>query len=231
MTAAISQLHLFEQNHWEGHVQKPVWRHRIAQQLITKGSVLDVGGGDGLLLSCLGSNPKITRSVLLDVSPEAIRKAKEKGLEAQEFDLAKPLPFPDRSFDVACALDTLEHLYQPVHTLREMGRVAKSVVITVPNFHYWKGRLHMLIGRVPFQSKPQRGHVHWFNYPILCRVVAQAGLKIDELHCEGFVRLGPIGRTLARWFPNMFAISFAVKLSPAPGTSHRESDGVPASHS
>jgi len=95
---------------------------------------------------------------LLDVSPVAVNKARQTGLEARVFDITKPFPFPDNTFGTACALDVLEHLYDPGATPKEMARVARWVVFVVPNFHYWKDRAKMLIGQVPFQSKPKRGY-------------------------------------------------------------------------
>jgi len=124
----------------------------------------------------------------------------------------KSFPFPDNTFGTACALDVLEHLYDPLSVLREMARVARWVVIVVPNFHYWKDRACMLIGKVPFQCKPKRGHVHWFNYRILQEIVAQAGLEVDAFVPGGFRRFGPVGDWLARWHPNLFAHSFAMRL-------------------
>ena len=213
MTAhTITQLHAFEDEHWSRGDQKLAWRHRIAQELVEGGTVLDVGGGDGLFLSLLSKRPDVTKTKLLDYSPRAVEKARAKGIDAIEFDLAQPLPFADNSFDVACALDTLEHLYHPAKTLREMGRVARSVVITVPNFHYLMGRFDMAIGRIPFQCRPRRGHVHWFNIPVLRGVVADAGLVVESLKTEGFQRVGPVGGLLARVHPNLFAISLAVRL-------------------
>ncbi len=133
------------------------WRHKLALELVLEEPVLDVGGGDGLFLSLLRERRGFTRLSLLDVSPVAVEKARRKGLKAQVVDIAGSFPFPDDSFGTACALDVLEHLYDPVATLKEMARVARQVVLVVPNFHYWKDRLKMLMGQVPFQCKPKRG--------------------------------------------------------------------------
>jgi len=171
-----------------------------------------LGGGDGLFLSLLRERQGFTRLSLLDVSPVAVEKARRKGLKAQVVDIAGSFPFPDNSFGTACALDVLEHLYDPVATLQEMARVAQSVVLVVPNFHYWKDRFKMLMGQVPFQCKPKRGHVHWFNHSTLQIMLAEQGLQIETIVCGGFVRLGPVGDWLAHWRRNLFAHSFAVRV-------------------
>ena len=207
-----SGLQVFEDRRWSDRNQELEWRHELALELVLEEPILDVGGGDGLFLSLLREQRGFTRLSLLDVSPVAVEKARSKGLEAQVVDITKPFPFPDRSFGTACALDVLEHLYDPGATLKEMARVAEWVVFVVPNFHYWKDRFKMLIGQVPFQCKPKRGHVHWFNHSNLQAMLAEHGLQIDSFVCGGFVRLGPVGGWLARWHSNLFAHSFALRV-------------------
>jgi ubiquinone/menaquinone biosynthesis C-methylase UbiE len=206
-----SQVQAFEDQRWAEHDQVPVWRHEAALQLVLEEPVLDVAGGDGLFLSLLQKIPRFSHLTLMDLSPVGVEKARSKGLEATIADITQPFPFDDDSFGTACALDVLEHLYDPLPTLKEMGRVAKSVVLVVPNFHYWKGRLQMLLGQVPFQCKPQRGHIHWFNYMIFTDLITQAGLEVEAVILGGIRRLGPIGNCLARCHPNLFADSFAVR--------------------
>jgi methionine biosynthesis protein MetW len=206
------QVQAFEDRRWGERDQKMVWRHEAALQLVEDEPLLDVGGGDGLFLTLARERKGFTRLTLLDISSVAVEKARQKGLDAQVTDITKPFPFPDNSFSTACALDVLEHLYDPLPMLKEMARVARQVVVVVPNFHYWKGRAHMLIGKVPFQCKPKRGHVYWFNYAILQDMVIGAGLQIDTVVFGGFRRLRPVGEWLVRWHPSLFAHSFAVRL-------------------
>jgi SAM-dependent methyltransferase len=210
-----SQLQAFEDRRWDGQDQNLVWRHEVALKLVTAEPVLDVAGGDGLLLSLLRERKGFSRLNLLDISPVAVEKARCKSLEADVADITKPLPFPDNTFGTACALDVLEHLYDPLPTVREMARVARWVVLVVPNFHYWKDRAQMLLGQVPFQCKPRRGHVHWFNYIMLQELTANGELGVDTLIFGGFRRYGPVGHWLARWHPNLFAHSFAARLRKA----------------
>jgi methionine biosynthesis protein MetW len=208
-------LQAFEDRRWRERDQQIVWRHQAALELIRDEPVLDVAGGDGLLLSLLRERKGFDSLTLLDISPVAVEKAKRKGLDAQVSDITKPFPFEDNTFGTACALDVLEHLYDPLPTLQEMARVARRAVVIVPNFHYWKDRLQMLIGQVPFQCRPQRGHVHWFNYAMFGRLMTQGGLEIDALRFGGIRRLGPLGNWLARCQPNLFAYSFAARVKKA----------------
>jgi methionine biosynthesis protein MetW len=200
----------FANTRWlSGKDQELVWRHRAALDLVEEEPVLDLGGGDGLFLSLLRERG-FQNMKLLDVSPIAVRKAREKGLEAEVVDITEPLPFEDKSFGTVVALDVLEHLFDPLSLLMEMARVSRTIVVVVPNFQYWKERTRMLLGKVPLQCRP--GHVYWFNYSVLEDMVKDAGLSIDSALFGGFLRLGPIGGWLAGLRPNLFAYAVAVRL-------------------
>lgn len=209
----FSQVRAIEDRRWSRGDQSLVWRHEAALKLVTDEPVLDVGGGDGLFLSLLRERKNFTQLSLLDISPVAVEKARRKDLKARVADLTQPFPFADNTFETACALDVLEHLYDPLTALKEMGRIAKQVVAVVPNFNFIKERLQVSLGKVPFQCKPQRGgHVYWFNYQILKTLVTEAGLEIDVTSFGSFRRFGSLSNWLAKGNPNLFAYSFAVRL-------------------
>jgi hypothetical protein len=95
-----------------------------------------------------------------------------------------------------------------------MARVGRELVIVVPNFHHWRARAQMLAGVTPFQSRPERGHVHWFNPSVLRALVREAGLVVDAELLQSTRRLGPVGDALARARPSLFAGSVAVRARP-----------------
>jgi methionine biosynthesis protein MetW len=201
----------FEDQRWSGDDQTSVWRHRVALELVRADPVLDVGGGDGLLLTMLRDRGHEDLR-LVDISPVAVEKALRAGFEAEVGDLLQGLPFERDSFGTACALDVLEHLLEPLPALRELARVGRAVVIAVPNFSHLKSRLTMITGRVPFQSKPARGHSYWMNERVLSALIDEAGLHVEAWRNEPSTRLRGMGRWLADRFPNLFAVSFAVRL-------------------
>jgi ubiquinone/menaquinone biosynthesis C-methylase UbiE len=208
-----SQVQAFEDGRWREQDQVPVWRHEAALTLVTEEPVLDVAGGDGLFLSLLRERRGFEQLTLIDLSPVGVEKASRKGLKAEVVDITQDFPFADNTFRTACALDVLEHLYDPLPTFQEMARVARSLVIVVPNFHYWKDRTQMLFGQVPFECRPTRGHVYWFNYFIMMKMISLVGLKVEATVVSGMKRLRPIGDWLAQRHPNLFADSFAVRLA------------------
>lgn len=203
-------LQRFEDARWEAAEQVPVWRHWAAVQLVRCEPVLDVGGGDGLLLRMLRERG-FKELMLVDLSPVAVERAKEAGFRAVVHDISEGLPFSNGTFGTATLCDVLEHVYDPAGLLREAARVASEVVVVVPNFHYWRDRAQMLVGRVPFQCKPRRGHVHWFNEQLLEEILSGAGLRENARLVGGFTRFGPIGGALARMRPRLFGTAFAVR--------------------
>lgn len=212
----MSQTTVFENERWEKGLQNEEYRHRQAIGMISGASVLDLGCGDGLFLS-LVSNPAI-KKFGIDISPVAISHLKQRGLDGKAYDFAEnDLPFPDQSFDSVTALDVLEHLYFPERVLREALRVSKEcVIIGVPNFSSLPARLSVLIGKVPENNRPKKGHCFWFNLDVLRRIVDESGGEITLLCANTFWEsrpvLAPFMRVLVKWFPALFALSFVVMI-------------------
>lgn len=111
---------------------------------------LDVGCGDA---STIGrwSRERGLAYTGVDVSAEAVRRAREKGFEAHVLEQSSQLPFDDGRFDVAVCLEVLEHLFEPQLTVAEVLRVLRPggvLVATAPNAAYWRRRLDLLaLGR------------------------------------------------------------------------------------
>lgn len=206
----------FENRRWREGDQKLVFRHEQAIQLVEGSRVLDIGCGDGLFLGMI--KEKGLSGFGIDFSEEGVKKCKEKGLDARVTDPTQgKLPFADSEFDSVTLLDILEHLYAPEELLHEAARLSKrNIIISVPNFSSFPARLQVLFGKVPENNKPNKGHVYWFNYENLTKMIASEGLRIAELRVNTFfenvVALGFIMRFLANAFPSVFALSFIVKI-------------------
>jgi methionine biosynthesis protein MetW len=206
----------FENNRWTNEDQKLCFRHRAALDLVRSGTVLDLGCGDGLLLSLF--KEKGVSGAGLDISEKGVAKAKAKGLDVMVCDFSAKIPFADRSFDNVVILDVLEHVYDPKSLLAEAARVSRvAVVAGVPNFNSLPARIQTLLGRVPENNLPKKGHIYWFNYPVLVSMLRDTGLRLDRVESntmfERIPVLGSVMRLLARLMPNLFALSFVVRAS------------------
>ncbi len=202
----------FENARWQAGDQKAQFRHHACVDMIDKGSVLDVGCGDGLLLALL--QEKGIAGEGLDFSDEAVRKCTSHGIRATQHDLNQKLPFPDNSFDWVVALDVLEHQFDAGTLLQEMTRVSrKNVIVGVPNFSSLPARVQTFVGQVPENNRPNKGHVYWFNYHVLSTLASKAGLQMKHCSMNTFMPATLLGDTLPRFLPNLFALSFVAHLT------------------
>ena len=138
----------------------------IIAKLITKNSkVLDVGCGDGELMKYIYEN--ITNDIRgLELSKDNVQKCIEKGLTVIEGDAEKDLKqFPDSSFDYVVLSQTLQAFLDPEKVINELLRVGKKAIVTIPNFGYWKVRIHLLFqGTMPItENLPNE----WYDTPNL----------------------------------------------------------------
>ncbi len=207
----------FEERRWTGREQGLVFRHRAAADLIRKTAttaVLDIGCGDGVLESFLSTHLPGATLTGIDLSAVAIEAAKKQVPEGTFIAadvLTSGIPFPDHSFETVVALDVLEHLFSPQDLLTQMkGATKKFIIVGVPNFSSLPARLQVLRGKVPENNRPQKGHVYWFNYHTLSRVISEAGFSIEEIRMnyplERLPFVGSLIRFFGALFPNLFAL-------------------------
>jgi len=129
-------------------------------------SLLDVGCGEGVLTHKWAQSLAGGRVVGIDLEDPAIQAEWEKrqapNLEYRVMK-AENLPFADAEFDLACAIEVLEHVPEPEHTVAEMARVARGghVLVSVPREPLWRG-LNMARGAYLRDLGNTPGHVnHW----------------------------------------------------------------------
>ena len=139
---------------------------KIISNLINKNTrVLDVGCGDGTLMEYLKDSRKIDIRGI-EISKNNVQKCLSKGLTVIEGDAEKNLmQFPDSSFDFVILSQTLQAFLTPEIVIKELLRVGKKAVVTIPNFGFWKVRLHLLLkGTMPItKNLPDE----WYNTPNL----------------------------------------------------------------
>ena len=73
--------------------------------------------------------------------------------------------FPNQSFDYVVLSQTLQAFYSPDKVLRELLRIGKSVIVSIPNFGYWKVRTSLLFfGKMPVTKTLPNS---WYDTPNL----------------------------------------------------------------
>ena len=139
---------------------------KVIADLIEKDKrVLDVGCADGTLMKFLKDNKNINIRGL-EISKDKVQKCIAKGLTVIEGNAEKDLSqFPDKSFDYVVLSQTLQAFLNPELVINELLRVGKKAIVTIPNFGYWKIRLHLLTkGTMPItKTLPDE----WYNTPNL----------------------------------------------------------------
>ena len=137
---------------------------KIISTLIKKGShVLDIGCGDGILMEYLKDEKKVNIRGI-EISKSKVQNCIAKGLTVIEGNAEKDLKqFPDNSFDYVVLSQTLQAFLNPENVIKELLRIGKQAIVTIPNFGYWKIRLHLLLkGTMPVtRTLPEE----WYNTP------------------------------------------------------------------
>ena len=139
---------------------------KVISELIEKKSkALDVGCGDGDLMKYLFENK--TKDIRgLEISKKSVQNCLSKGLPVIEGNAENDLmQFPNHSFEYVILSQTLQAFLNPEKVIKELLRVGKKAIVTIPNFGHWKVRLKLLInGTMPLtENLPYE----WHNTPNL----------------------------------------------------------------
>jgi 2-polyprenyl-3-methyl-5-hydroxy-6-metoxy-1,4-benzoquinol methylase len=128
-------------------------------------SVLDVGCGEGVLVHHWAQSRPRARFVGIDLEEESIQAGWQQhsapNLSYRVMPAAN-LPFSDGEFELASAIEVLEHVPDPEHTLAEMARCAsRHLLVSVPREPLWR-MLNMARGAYWREMGNTPGHLnHW----------------------------------------------------------------------
>jgi 2-polyprenyl-3-methyl-5-hydroxy-6-metoxy-1,4-benzoquinol methylase len=134
-------------------------------ELAAPSSLLDVGCGEGVLVHRWAARLGEARVVGIDLEEESIQagwaERRAPNLEYRVMEAAN-LPFAAGEFELASAIEVLEHLPDPEHTLSEMARCARGhLLVSVPREPLWR-MLNMARGAYWPALGDTPGHLnHW----------------------------------------------------------------------
>lgn len=138
--------------------------YSIITEIINKGAkVLDLGCGDGDLLAQL-IEEKSVNGIGVEINQDAAISAMEKGLSVIQGDIDEGLKgFQDKEYDWVILNQTLQSTEKPDYVIDEMLRVGEKVVVSFPNFAYWKVRFYLFFtGHMP---KSKILPFEWYDTP------------------------------------------------------------------
>ncbi len=151
----------------------------IADIIEANTRVLDVGCNDGTLMEFLKRNKNIDIRGI-EISKDQVQTCIAKGLTViegnAEFDLKQ---FPNDSFDYVILSQTLQAFRNTEVVTKELLRVGKKAIVTIPNFGHWKVRINLLTkGTMPVTKTLPN---NWYNTPNLHMCTIKDFVKFSKI--------------------------------------------------
>jgi methionine biosynthesis protein MetW len=182
--------------------------YKIITSLIETGaSVLDLGCGEGELLSLLKKEKNIVKAQGIEIDEKAIYKCVARGLSVFHGDIDSGLAeYEDNSFDYAILNQSFQQVKKPDIVVSEALRVGREAIIGFPNFAYFKARYHLAVkGHAPItRSLPYEWYdtpnIHFLSIADFIDYCHQRNIKIKKAF---YLR----NNTRIRVFPNLLALT------------------------
>jgi methionine biosynthesis protein MetW len=125
----------------------------ILEWVKTGASVLDLGCGDGELLSLLTDHKQV-KSQGIEIDEQAVYRCVARGISVFHQDIDNGLSeYGDRAFDYVILNQTFQQVRKPDRVLSESLRVGRKVIVGFPNFAHYRSRMQMVMyGKAPVTS-------------------------------------------------------------------------------
>ena len=149
------------------NITNPITKYRqdfaiIAGWVGFGSKVLDLGCGDGALLQFLRDSMEV-RGYGVEKDDANWLACLQNNTNVIQMDLEVGLSgFQDQSFDTVILSQTLQAMHNTQEIVQEMLRVGREIIVTFPNFGYWRNRLQITNGNMPVsKTLPYQ----WFDTP------------------------------------------------------------------
>ena len=183
---------------------------KLVAEMVAPGSrVLDVGCGDGALLSLLAETRNVDGRGI-ELSREGVAGCVARGLSVIQGDADTDLAeYPDDSFDYVILSQTIQATRNPRLVLEHMLRIGRRAIVSFPNFGHWRMRSQVFfMGRMPVtEALPyswwDTPNIHFCtirDFKMLYELVGAEKERAVALDASG----GRVGVSAPWWFWNLF---------------------------
>ncbi len=181
--------------------------YELIESLIEPDStVLDIGCGDGELLVKLIRDKNI-KGEGIELDQELVLDCLCHGIPIIQQDIEQGLAYyGDKNFDYVILSQTVQTIKNPERVLKELLRVGKKMIVSFPNFAYWRSRMQLffhgkapLTGQLPFEWYDSP-NIHFLSLKDFEEFCEKLGVKIEKKMPLVKKHLSPV-----RFAPNLFA--------------------------
>jgi methionine biosynthesis protein MetW len=182
----------------------------IAELILPRTRVLDVGCADGALLAYLARAKQVDARGI-ELSQAGVHECVSRGLAVVQGDGDTDLAiYPDGSFDYVILSQTIQAMRRPRQVLENMLRIGRYGIVSFTNYAYWRARWYLMRhGRMPMaRCLPDpwysTANIHPCTLADFERLCAELGLRIEQRSC-----LAADGRpsrlASSRWLDNLLS--------------------------
>jgi methionine biosynthesis protein MetW len=184
----------------------------ISEWITPQARVLDLGCGDGALLTYLAKTRQV-KGYGVEIEADSLVAAIESGVNVLQLDIESGLSmFTDKSFDYVVLSLTLQAIKRTEQVLKEMARVGREVIVSFPNFGYWRHRFDIMCGRMPVSDTLP---FEWHNTPNVRQfTIADFDVFVQQLGFEVAARHVLTGNTDIHSLPNLRGAVAVYRLRP-----------------
>ena len=207
----------------------PIGTHMlIAEQVLSKSKVLDIGCASGYIGEFLVMNKGCE---VWGIEPDnesfslSIKKGYARVVNKSVEDGLKDELLKNEKFDFIIVADVLEHLVDPESVLNKIsGFMTESgkLLVSLPNIGHYSTRFSHLFGNWEMQDAGimDRTHLHFYTLKTMSEMFKKTGWKIDLVRPRGDlerwarkINFEKIGKILLFALSRFFAVQFIFVLS------------------
>ena len=183
------------------------------------GRCLEIGPGLGEVASLISQ--QYSQYYMVEISQNLVNKLKDKFQHCSQVGIMHKniednnLPFFSEAFDTVVMNSVIEHLVDPISTLKYCYHLLKpggKIVIYTPNVAKWTRRIKLLFGQFPSTASSSEGLIDYKGYPInfhdnghLHYFTYKSMLVLMERENFRRVSIIPHGNFLSRKLPYLFS--------------------------